>query len=505
MKKLYLSLQVPFILLMVAVLFMMSSCGADDSDGPDEINANGKEAATNDSEDAKFNDIRPNKQNFGDFDEMKKRRIIRALVPYSLTSYFIDDGVQRGVAYESLKAFEEYINKKLNTGNLKIHIIIMLTSREEMIPKLVAGYGDIALGNYTITEERLKKVGFTDPILTGVNEIIISGPKSPKFNRLDDLSGQEIWVRKTSSYYQSLRDFNELLKKEGKVPVKINEADENLEDEDLLEMANAGLINLTVSDSHLARFWSQIFENIKIHTDFVLRSGGGIAWMIRKDCPELKKTINSFIKDHKKGTEFGNILFNRYLKNTKWVNDSLDQESRDRFNSMSGVFQKYADQYEFDWLMITAQAYQESKLDQYKRSPAGAIGVMQILPATASDPNVGIKNIENLDNNIHAGTKYLRFMTDRYFNEPGLDPRDRMLFAFASYNAGPAKISKMRNIAEQRGLGPDVWFRNVETVVADKIGRETVTYVSNIYKYYIVYKLVVEQTGKREKVKGLRD
>lgn len=96
-------------------------------------------------------------------------------------------------------------------------------------------------------------------------------------------------------------------------------------------------------------------------------------------------------------------------------------------------------------------------------------------------------------------------MTDRYFNEPGLDPRDRMLFAFASYNAGPAKISKMRNIAEQRGLGPDVWFRNVETVVADKIGRETVTYVSNIYKYYIVYKLVVEQTGKREKVKGLRD
>ena len=488
-------LRVISIILISALFCNITSCGTDDND----LNVNAKDETAYETEDSLLNEVLPNKQNFGDFDEMKKRRIIRALVPYSQTFYFIDKGVQHGVSYELLKAFEEYINKKLNTGNLKLHVVIKLSSRDKMIPDLVNGYGDIVLGNYTITDERLQKVDFSEPVLGGVNEIVVSGPKSPEIQSMNDLSGKEVWVRKTSSYYQSLQDFNKSLKKEGKEPVIIKEADENLEDEDILEMLNAGLIDYTVVDNHLAVFWSKVFDNLKIYPEMKIRSGGNIAWMIRKDSPELKKIINSFIKDHKKGTEFGNVIFNRYLQDTKWVNDSQDKDGRERFNQMAEIFKKYADQYDFDWLMITAQAYQESKLDQAKRSSTGALGVMQILPSTATDPNINIKDIQNLENNIHAGTKYLRFMTDRYFNEPDLNPRDRMLFAFASYNAGPAKISKMRKLAEQRGINPDLWFRNVEVVVADKVGRETVTYVSNIYKYYTVYRMSVEQTQKRDK------
>ena len=169
--------------------------------------------------------------------------------------------------------------------------------------------------------------------------------------------------------------------------------------------------------------------------------------------------------------------------------------------AMVELFKKYSGQYEFDWLMIAAQGYQESGLDQNKRSPAGAVGVMQLLPTTAKDPKVGIADIEKLESNIHAGTKYLRFMTDRYFDDPDIEPRDRMLFAFASYNAGPRKIAQMRELAERRGLDPNVWFRNVDMVVADKMGRETVTYVGNIYKYYVAYEMALEQTRKRKEIK----
>ncbi len=444
-------------------------------------------------DDPAFRAFRPDKQNFGDFDEMKKRRQIRALVPYSLTFYFVDKGVQRGASYDYLKAFEEELNKKLKTGNLKIHIIIIPTSRDQMIPKLVNGYGDLALGNYTITAGRLEKVDFSSPVLKGVKEIVVTGPDSPDIKALDDLSGQEVWVRESSSYDESLEKLNERFMKEGKEPVKIMAADENLEDEDILEMVNAGLIEFTVVDSHLAEFWSQVLEELELHPDLAVRTDGEIAWMMRKESPQLKKEVDSFIEDHKQGTLFGNLIFKKYLRSTKWVDDPLEGEELERFNSMVEIFKKYAGQYEFDRLLLAAQGYQESELDQNKRSPAGAVGVMQLLPSTAKDPNVGIPDIEKLENNIHAGTRYLRFMRDRYFDEPGVKPLDRMLFSFASYNAGPSKIARMRKLAADMGLDPNVWFRNVEIVVSDKVGRETVTYVGNIYKYYVAYKMTLER------------
>lgn len=461
----------------------------------------GFQEAQDDESNPIFKSFRPDKQRFGDFDIMKKERIIRALVPYSLTFYFVDKGVQHGASYEYLKAFEEDLNKKLKTGNLKIHIIIIPTSRDQMIPKLVNGYGDLVLGNYTITEGRLKKVDFSDPVYLGVKEIVVTGPDSPEVNTLDDLSGQEVWVRLSSSYDESLETLNESLKEAGKNPVIIRAADENLEDEDILEMVNAGLIEFTVVDSHIAEFWSQVLEDLEIHYDIALRTDGETAWMMRKESPQLKKLVDGFIGEHKRGTLFGNMIFKKYLRSTDWVDDSLEGEDRERFDSMVEIFKKYAGQYEFDWLLLAAQGYQESQLDQSKRSPAGAIGVMQLLPSTANDPKVGIPDIEKLESNIHAGTKYLRFMVDHYFDDPDIEPRDRMLFAFASYNAGPRKIAQMRELAEERGLDPDVWFRNVDIVVSDKIGRETITYVGNIYKYYIAYEMALERNKKKESVR----
>lgn len=175
------------------------------------------------------------------------------------------------------------------------------------------------------------------------------------------------------------------------------------------------------------------------------------------------------------------------------MTNAKQAEDRKRFLETVQYFKTYGKKYDFDYLMLAALAYQESRLDQKAKSHVGAVGVMQILPSTAQDKNVGIPNIHEVEANIHAGTKYLRFMADRYFDDDSINRVNGMLFSFASYNAGPARIALLRKEAPKMGLGPNIWFRNVEVVAAKRIGRETVQYVSNIYKYYIVYKILTEQ------------
>jgi membrane-bound lytic murein transglycosylase MltF len=436
----------------------------------------------------------------GKFDQMVAKRQIRVLVTYSKTFYFLDRGRQRGLSYDLLKEFEKYVNQKLKAKTLKINVIYIPVRRDELIPGLVKGLGDIAVANLTITSQRQKSVDFSNPLLTGVRELIVTGPEAPSIVSLDDLAGKEIHVRKSSSYYESLVKLNASFKKNDKKPIQLILADDLLEDEDLLEMVNAGLIPMIVMDSHKAQFWTQIFEKIRVHPEISVRNDGEIAWAFRKNSPKLKSVINGFVAGHKEGTLIGNMLFKRYLKNTKYVKNSISKQELKKFEAMVQLFKKYADRYEFDYLMIGAQAYQESGLDHSKRSPTGAIGIMQVLPTTAADPNVNIAHIEKLENNIHAGTKYLRFIINQYYKDEPMDNVNKMLFAFASYNAGPAKVNKLRKETAAMGLNPNVWFHNVEIAAAKVLGRETVQYVSNIYKYYIAYRMVAKQREKKQKL-----
>jgi len=429
-----------------------------------------------------------------DYDKMIEDRVIRVLVPYSKTFYFFDGATPRGITYEAVMLFEKFINEKHKTKTLKIHTIIIPTAREDLIPHLRDGKGDIAVGNLTITNERLKMVDFSDPLGKGIDEILVSRAGKDDLNSIFDLAGKKIHTRKSSSYYESLVKLNESLKSLNKKAVKIVEADDHLEDEDLLEMLNAGLIEYMVIDSHKGELWAQVFDKIQLHPEIKFRTEGKIGWAVRKNTPKLMAAVNKFIKDHKAGTLMGNILIKRYLQNSDYITNSIYNEHMQRFNLTIRFFKKYGELYDFDHLMLAALAYQESKLDQNLKSHAGAVGVMQILPSTAKDKNVGIPDIYDLDPNIHAGTKYLRFMADNYFaKDPDLDERNRALFSFASYNAGPAKVAKMRAEAKKMGLDPNQWFGNVEVVAAKQIGRETVQYVSNILKYYVAYKLLEDK------------
>jgi len=433
----------------------------------------------------------------GDLDGMVERGFIRALVTYSKTNYFFDGATQRGITYEGLREFEKFLNEKLGRGTLKVNVVVIPVRRDELFPALAAGLGDIAAANLTITPERLEQVDFSDPFATQVSEVIVTGPGGTSLGSLDELSGQEIHVRRSSSYWTSLEGLNASLRARGLEPAHLVPADEFLEDEDLLEMVNIGLLPMIIVDSHKVSFWKQVFDDIVVHEDLAVRSGGQIGWAVRKGCPQLTEMINDFAKGHKKGTLFGNILLKRYFQENSWAKNPLGHEHRERLHSMIGLFQRFGDEYGFDYLLLAALAYQESQLDHSKRSRAGAVGVMQLLPTTAADPNVGIPDISVLENNIHAGSKYLKFIRDRYYSDPAIERIDQVFFSFAAYNAGPARINRLRDEAKEAGLDPNRWFNNVEVVVARKVGRETIQYVSNITKYYVAYRMIAEQLLQR--------
>jgi membrane-bound lytic murein transglycosylase MltF len=435
----------------------------------------------------------------GDLDGMIQRRLIRVLVTYSKTHYFVDKGTQRGLTYEFGRMFEDDLNKKLKKKHLRVHVVFVPVARDELIPALLQGRGDLAAANLTITPERLKQVDFTDPAIRNVSEIVVTGPGAEPIATAEDLSGREVYVRKSSSYYESLEKLNAELAKAGKKPVKVRFAPEELESEDILEMVNAGLVKTTIMDNHIAEFWSKIFTKIVLHKDAAVRTGGETGMMIRPNSPQLKAELNSFLARYPKGSSVRNQLLQKYLKNIKFVKEATSKEEIAKFEATVDLFRKYGDKYDLDYLLVMAEGYQESKLDQNAKSPVGAIGVMQVMPATGKEMGAG--DITKIEPNIQAGVKYVRFMMNQFYANEPMDNLNKGLFTFASYNAGPGRIAQLRKLAAKRGLDPNKWFNNVEVLAAEKIGRETVQYVSNIYKYYLAYKMVEEQREAQKKAK----
>ena len=481
---------------LLAAMVLTISCGGDPSSEPEQKDAPVVEVENLDSDDLLSSVTKPWK---GDLDGMIERRVIRALVVYNSTNFFFDEDARpRGITHEFLTLFEERLNKGLGKSKQKIHVVQIPVRRDQLIPYLVDGYADLVAANLTITDERRKQVDFSIPGWKGVEEIVVTGPKGPSISSIEDLAGQEIWVRESSSYFGSLQELNKSFKEQGIKPVKIKKAEEQFETEELLEMVAAGVFGITIADNYIAEVWAGVFNELTVHKDMPIRTGGELGWVFRQDSPKLAAEVNAFIKENKQGTLIGNTLFKRYYSQSKWIKNPDNQRDLERLRSMVDLFQNYADEYDFDWLLIAAQAYQESHLDHSARSRSGAIGVMQILKSTAKDPNVGIPDIENLEKNIHAGNKYMRFILDHYFADADMDDLNKHLFAFASYNAGPNRVARLRKKAEAQGYDPNVWFDNVEIVAGREVGREPVQYVSNIFKYYVAYRMSLGRVGLLE-------
>jgi membrane-bound lytic murein transglycosylase MltF len=436
----------------------------------------------------------------GDFDAMLERRMIRFLVPYSRTLYFADKGRERGLTAELARDFERYVNTRYASrlGKRPVTVFLIPTTRDKLLTNLRAGLGDISAGNLTATDERRKLVDFVAPRdRKPVRELIVTGPRAPAIATLDDLAGKQVYVRKVTSYYESLTALNDRFRKGGKPVMQITLLPDALEDEDILEMLNAGMLGIVVVDDWKAKIWAQVLPKIKVREDLVVRSEGYVGWAIRKNSPQLQAAATDFYNEFAKKQGVIDYRLAQFMKRIKQVTDASGAAERKRFEETLTLFEKYGKQYGFDPLMLAAQGYQESQLNQSARSHVGAVGVMQLMPGTGKEMAVG--NIGVTESNIHAGTKYMDRLMTRYFQDAHFDDTNRALFAFASYNAGAANIARMRAEATARGLDRDKWFNNVEIVVAEKIGIETTTYVRNIYKYYAAYRLIVDAQQTRDK------
>ena len=437
----------------------------------------------------------------GDLDTMEDNRVIRMLTVYSPGRYYLENGEEKGLVKEMATRFENFINKRLKRKTVRVNVVIIPMARSQLIPALLQGHGDIINASLSITPERGEIMDFSIPATKPLSEILVTGPKAPKLGSIDDLSGRTIYVRQSSSYRESVENLNTRLESAGREPVNIELVSEFLEDDDLIEMVDKGLLPWAIVDDYKLDLWKDVFTNTVAREDIVFREGSRIGWVFREDSPLLEAAVNDFLKKNREGTLVGNVLKNRYIRDFDWAANALDDSDYERFLELEHLFQKYGEKYRVDYLVAAAQGYQESRLNQKARSNAGAIGIMQLLPSTARDKNVGISDIHKAEANIHAGIKYLDFLRTRYFDDPAIDARNKTLLALAAYNAGPTRMINMRNKAKKLGYNPNVWFDNVELVAAREIGRETVQYVSNIYKYYIAYRYTLEQQAGHAKAR----
>lgn len=419
----------------------------------------------------------------GDLDEIANRGTLRVLVEYSHTRFFVDEGQLRGFEYELVNHFVENLRKS-DPALKPLNVVYVPLPFDRILPALAEGYGDIAAAGISVTDKRRKIVDFSDPYLKGVREVVVAGKKAPALVTLADLSGHEIHVQEGTSYVGHLKTAAEQMKASGLAPLKIVEND--LTTSSLLEMANAGIIDYTVMDEYAARLWSKVLANITV-SDVALSRGGDVAWAVRKGTPMLTARVNDYIAENKKGSLIGNVLFNQYFDNVKWVDDPTGSKAnQDRLNKLKAYFEAASEEQEIEWLLLAAQGYQESRLDQSVISPAGAVGVMQLLPSTANDPVVGGVDIHHTPDNILGGARYLRHLRNQY---EGVGERfTPWAFAFAAYNAGPGRLAQARELAAQKGLDRDRWNGHVEYAMMSLVGLEPVRYVGNIQMYYIAYR-----------------
>lgn len=494
---------------LVVSLFLLLHCGGD-ANGP----AGGKPAAEKraGSERQPTDPTPPDPTTFpfaahlnekytGDLEGLLAKGRIRVLTTFNKTNFFISENRLHGFEYSLLRDYDKALNKPRDGKGLHVVMEFIPVPRNQLIPRLKEGLGDIAAAGLIITPEREKQVDFTDPYLTDVAEVVVTHRKTRGIRTLEDLSGRNVYVRTSSSYHESLLALNHRFSGAGRPPVNIIKVDESLEAGDILEMVNAGAIQITIADDMIARIWSDVFDNLRVHPDLKLREGSQIAWMVRKGSPELRKSLNAFLKNHRKGTLMGNIYFKRYFEHNKWIKNPLTKKELGKQRQYTELFKKYAEEYGFDWMLIMALAYQESRLDNHKQSPTGAVGIMQVRPATASDKQIEIPNVDDLENNVRAGTKYLAFLRDRYFSDDRINEHNRIRFSLAAYNAGPQKIRKAQKLAKKMGLDGYRWFQNVEAAALQVTGQETVQYVSSVNKYYVLFKLYEETQKLRESSK----
>ena len=362
----------------------------------------------------------------------------------SSTTYFLHRGEELGFEYELVREFARTLGVRLE--------LVIPPSREALATYLREGKGDLIAAGLAVTPERSQEFAFTTPY-NRVSELLVVPAKDRTTRSLADLRGRKIGVRRSSSYYQALAP----LQAQHGFELEVRPEDE--ETEDILEAVAEGKLAATVADSN-------IIEVELTYSDAIRGAGPigdirDIAWMLRKDQPQLRAAADRFIRRIYRGT-FYNMTMTKYFKNQRQMRTAASEERSDKAGELSSydaLVKKYATMYEFDWRLITAQMYQESRFDPSVRSWAGALGLMQVMPRTARE--LGAGDVRQPEHGIQAGVKLLARYSTMY-REPEIGEQDRLRFTLAAYNCGPGHVADGRRLAADLKLDPNRWFGHVE-------------------------------------------
>ena len=287
------------LLIILLILAMVSSTAAADSEPA--LSMPEEEAALIEHINAEFT---------GDLDQIKSRKLIRVLINFSRTNYFFHKGKPQGFEYELLKAYEKFLNKSIKQRHKKVRMVFVPVPFHSIINDLAAGRGDIAVAGLTVTSARSQKANFTLPYISSVDEVVVSHKSLPRFKGVEDLSGREVYIRNGSSYEKNVETLNRQLEQKGKRTVDITLADTYIVTEDILELVNAQIVELTVADRHIAKAWASVLPDIIIHEDIVINSGGKIAMAVRKENQQLLDSLNAFIKKKRLIDHFISVCIN---------------------------------------------------------------------------------------------------------------------------------------------------------------------------------------------------
>jgi len=420
-----------------------------------------------------------------DFNAIKKRKTLRVITRNNAASYFLWRGELLGFEYELVKAFA-------NQHKLRLEII-SAPSHEAQIPMLLEGKGDIIASFLTITDKRKKRgVTFARPH-HNTSEIIVSRANDLSIKSVDDLAGRSIYVRQSSAYWETLQT----LQKTG-ITFNLVATPENMETEEIIAQVANGNFDLTLADNHLLDI--ELTWRDDIRRALMIGKARENAWAMRDNNPKLITAVNQFVKKQHRSL-FYNVTYNKYFKNThkikKYRSQRIDLNPNETLSPYDTLVKKYAQKYDFDWRLIVAQMYQESRFNPTAKSWVGAQGLMQVMPRTAKE--MGISNLKQPEPGIKAGVQYLNWVRNRFEEE--LNIKDRMWFTLAAYNAGQGHVKDARRLAKQQGLNPNRWFDNVEKAMlllskrkhfkkarhGYVRGREPVNYVRKIRNRYRAY------------------
>jgi membrane-bound lytic murein transglycosylase MltF len=430
----------------------------------------------------------------GSYSEMFQRGEIRMAVPYDRTIYINDKGTPRGLSIQISKGLAKWINAKYSSqlkGKL-ISIKLVPTISAELLNSLISGRADIAVGD----------IGLYEPISNShdliVNhasrveqEVLVTGPSSPVLQKMTDLSGQTVYGSRNTNFQMTLGALNEELRRDGRPPVNLISPLGDLDDEDLLEMLNAGLIQYVIVGNWKFKLWQSIYKNIVMHEELSVKDVGWIGWVVRANNQDLNDDLSGFYQSDEFDQSRRAFRQEDYKEHLKGLKDPIDKMAWARFESMRPLFNKFGAEYKLNPLFIASLGFQETLLNQSAVSGVGAIGVMQLMPATGM--SLGVGDIHLLEPNIHAGADYMNQLVTKYFPDAQFEGNNRSLFAVASYNIGPNNVAKAREQAKQLGFNPNQWFGNVEFIATERMGYEPMIYVRNVYKYFMSYRLKLKE------------